>query len=119
MADSELGFVVGQPATAQIAFAVVLAFAITAFVAKKFLNVSYIFCTIAAVGVSIFAVMICAKEDVMVHMAENWPVQFFTRSICAVLPIQMVTFAAFGSIAGYWIALKWTGWSHHTEEIAQ
>ena len=118
MADPELGFVVGQPATTQIAFAVVLAFAITAFLAKKFLNVSYIFCTIAAVGVSVFAVMICAKEDVMVHMAENWPVQIFTRSICAVLPIQMVTFAAFGSIAGYWIALKWTGWSHHTEEIA-
>jgi len=117
--DPELGFVVGQPATTQIAFAVVLAFAITAFLAKKFLNVSYIFCAIAAVGVSVFAVMICAKEDVMLHMAENWPVQFFTRSICAVLPIQMVTFAAFGSIAGYWIALKWTGWSHHPEEIAQ
>ena len=116
--DHELGFVVGQPATTQIAFAVAFAFAIAAFLAKKFLNVSYIFCTIAAVGVSVFAVMIGAKEDVMLHMAENWPVQFFTRSICAVLPLQMVTFAAFGSVAGYWIALKWAGWSHHTEKIA-
>lgn len=110
MFDSELGSVVGQPGVAQIAFAVLIAFAIASFVVKRFLDVSYIYSTIAAAGLVYFGVTISAKADVLNYMVENWPVAFFTRATSAILPIQMVSFAALGSVAGYWIAIRYAQW---------
>ena len=110
MFTSELGSVVGQPSIAQIAFAVMTAFAIAAFVVKRFLDVSYIYSTVAAAGLVYFGVTISAKSDVLNYMVENWPVAFFTRATSAILPIQMVSFAAIGSVAGYWIAIRYAQW---------
>ena len=114
MFDSHVGSVVGQPSTGQIAFAVLISFGIAAFVVKKFLDVSYIFPAIAAAALTFFAItFFAAKQDVLEHMVQTWPLPFFTRATCAILPVQMVAFAAIGSIAGYWAAIKYTYWRKH------
>ncbi len=115
MHDSEIGSVVGQPGNGQIAFALLLSFAIAAFVSKKFLDASYIFPTIAACGLSYYAVWMAAKPDVLQHMIETWPEVFYSRSTSAVLPIQIVAFGAIGSVAGYWSAIKYAYWRKHGE----
>ncbi len=110
MFDAELGSVVGQPSTGQIAFAVFVSFGISAFVVKKFLNISYIFPVVSAALLTLFSIKAYARDEVLAYMVENWPVAFYSRAICAILPIQMVAFAVFGSVAGYWIAIKYAYW---------
>ena len=110
--DSELGSVTGQPEAAQIAFAVMLSFGIAGFVLKKFLNVSYLVTAFATAIVTYVAITISAKPDVLAHMVENWPAAFFPRATSAILPIQIVSFGAIGSLAGYWIAIQ-VAQSHH------
>ena len=104
--DSELGSVTGQPEAAQIAFAVMVSFGIAGFVLKKFLNVSYLVTAFATAIVTYVAITISAKPDVLAHMVENWPVAFFPRATSAILPIQIVSFGAIGSLAGYWVAIQ-------------
>lgn len=110
MFTSELGSVVGQPSVAQIAFAVFVSFTITAFVVKRFLDVGYIYSAVAAAGLTFFGISISAKADVLNYMVENWPVAFYTRATSAILPIQMISFAALGSVAGYWTAIRYAQW---------
>jgi hypothetical protein len=107
--DSQVGgFVVGQPDVGQIAFAVALSFGIAAFVAKRFLDASFVYPAIAAAGLVYFAItFFAAKQDILEHMVKTWPVTFFMRATCAILPLQMVAFAAFGSITGYWMAARY------------
>ena len=115
MFDSEIQKVVGQPGTAQIAFALIIAFGAAAFVAKQFLDVSYVFPAIAACGLGFYAMSIAGKPDVLEHMIIAWPEAVFAKSVSAVLPVQLVSFAAIGSIAGYWIAIKYAYWRRHGE----
>ncbi len=110
MFDAELGSVVGQPGMGQIAFAVFVSFGISAFVVKKFLNISYIFPVVSAALLTLFSIKVYARDDVLAYMVENWPVAFYSRAICAILPIQMVAFAVLGSVAGYWMAIKYAYW---------
>jgi hypothetical protein len=107
--DSQVGgSVVGQPSVGQIAFAVAVSFGIAAFVAKKFLDASYVYPAIAAAGLVYFAItFFAAKQDILEHMVKAWPVTFFMRATCAILPLQMVAFAAFGSITGYWLGARY------------
>ena len=108
MPDNQVGLVVGQPSVGQIAFAVAVSFGIAAFVAKKFLEVSYVYPAIAAAGLVYFAItFFAAKQDILEHMVKAWPVAFFMRATCAILPLQMVAFAAVGSIAGYWLGARY------------
>jgi len=107
MPDSQLGPVVGQPGVGQIAFAVFVSFGIAAFIAKRFLDVSFIFPAMAAPLLTFCAItFFAAKHDILEHMVQAWPVAFFTRPTCAILPLQMVAFGAVGAIAGYWTALR-------------
>jgi len=107
MPDSQLGLVVGQPSVGQIAFAVFVSFGLAAFIAKKFLNVCFIFPAMAAPALTFFAItFFAAKHDILEHMVQAWPVAFFTRATCAILPLQMVAFGTVGAIAGYWMASK-------------
>lgn len=106
--DSQVGPVVGQPSVGQIAFAVAVSFGIAAFVAKRFLDASYVYPAIAAAGLVYFAITFFAtKQDILEHMVKAWPVAFFMRATCAILPLQMVAFAAFGSITGYWLGARY------------
>ncbi len=114
MFDSQVGPVVGQPSVGQIAFAVAVSFGIAAFVAKRFLDASYVYPAIAAAGLVYFAItFFAAKQDILEHMVKTWPVTFFMRATCAILPLQMVAFAAFGSITGYWVAARYRHFRKH------
>ena len=108
--DNKLGSVFAQPAIGQIVFAVLVSFGVAAFGVKKFLNVSYIWPTIASAFVTGFAINIYVKQDVLQHLVQRWPAVFFSNAVTSILPVQMVAFGALGSIAGYWLAVRYNYW---------
>jgi hypothetical protein len=109
--DVKLGSVVAQPAIGQVVFAVLVSFGCAAFVAKKFFKVSYIWPSIASAFVTAFMASIYARE--VPYLVENWPAAFFSNSVISVLPVQMVAFGTLGSIAGYWMAIRYEYWRKH------
>ncbi|UCF17343.1 MAG: hypothetical protein JSW59_07740, partial [Phycisphaerales bacterium] len=109
--DNILGSVVAQPANGQIAFAVLVSFGVAAFVVKKFLNASYIWPAIATALVTAFSMHTYVREAS--YLARNWPAVFFENSVSSVLPIQMVAFGTLGSIAGYWMSVRYDYWRKH------
>ena len=111
LSDSELGSVVAQPAVGQIVFAVLVSFGVAAFVAKKFLNVSYIWPSISSAFVTAFMAIIYARE--VPYLVQNWPPAFFSNSVISILPVQMVAFGTLGSVAGYWMAIRYEYWRKH------
>lgn len=111
--DNKLGSVLAQPALGQIVFAVFVSFGIAAFVVKKFLNVSYICPTVASALVTAFAISIYVKQDVLRHLVQHWPTVFFSNAVASILPVQMVAFGTLGSIAGYWLAVRYNYWRKH------
>ena len=108
--DNKLGSVLAQPAVGQIVFAVLVSFGVAAFGVKKFLNVSYIWPTIASAFVTGFAINIYVKQDVLQHLVQRWPAVFFSNAVTSILPVQIVAFGALGSIAGYWLAVRYNYW---------
>ncbi len=111
MSDNGLGSVVAQPAPAQIAFAVLVSFGVAAFAVKKFLNVSYVWPALATALVTAFGMYNYAKN--VQYLAQAWPAAFFNDAIASVLPVQMVAFGALGSVAGYWMAIRYVYWRKH------
>ena len=107
---------VAQPAVGHIIFAVLVSFGLAAFVVNKFLKTSYIWPTIASILVTAFAVTTYAKQDVLQNFMESWPATFFSSSVVCVLPLQMVVFGSLGSIAGYWIAIRYTYHGKHEQK---
>lgn len=111
--DVRFGQIVGQPAAVQIAFAVIVSFAISAFLLKFFLNSSYIWAVISAVPLSFYIMTTYGKENILSYMSASWPASFFPYSGAAVLPIQMVVFGSIGAVIGYWAALRYRHWRSH------
>lgn len=111
--DDKLGSVIVQPAAGQIIFAVFMSFGIAAFVVKTFLNLSYIWPTIASGFVTAFSIVSYGKQDVLQHLSSNWPTAFFSHAVISVLPIHMVALGTLGSIAGYWMAIRYNYWRKH------
>ncbi len=109
--DNTLGSVVAQPAVGQIVFAVLVSFGAAAFVAKKFLNVGYIWPSISSAFVTAFIATIYGRE--VPYLVQNWPPAFFSNSVISVLPVQMVAFGTLGSVAGYWMAIRYEYWRKH------
>jgi len=109
--DNTLGSVVAQPAVGQIVFAVLVSFGAAAFVAKKFLNVGYIWPSISCAFVTAFIATIYGRE--VPYLVQNWPPAFFSNSVISVLPVQMVAFGTLGSVAGYWMAIRYEYWRKH------
>jgi len=105
--------VAAQPALAQVVFAVLVSFGLAAFVVKAFLNVSYIWPTIASALVTAFAITIYLKQNVLQHLVEHHPAAFFSNAVIAILPVQMVAFGTLGSIIGYWLAVRYHYWRKH------
>lgn len=103
--DSKLISVIGQPGNGQIAFAVILSFGIAAFVVKYFLYVNYVYTTISAV-LLVFWTIKAHVNPSLEYMTGFWPANIFPTSSCAILPIQMISFAAIGSMIGYWFAIQ-------------
>jgi hypothetical protein len=108
--DSRLGSVMGQPAIGQLIFAVLVSFGLVAFAAKAFLNVSYIWPSIASSLVTALGITLYAKQNLLEYLVESWPAVFFPQAVISILPIQMVAFGTLGSIAGYWLAIRYNYW---------
>jgi len=110
-----LGSVVAmaQPSVGQILFAVLISFKIAAFVVKKFLDVSYIWPAIATVLVTAFSTITYANQEVLQDFVQQWPAAFFPNTVVSVLPLQMVAFGTLGSIAGYWMGVRYSYWRKH------
>lgn len=113
MFDNKLGSVVAQPAIGQIVFAVCISFGLAAFVFKKFLNVSYLWPTIASGVLTFFAIITYVRQDMLEYLVRRWPAPFFPNVVISILPVQMVAFGALGSIAGYWLAVRYNYWRKH------
>lgn len=111
MSDNGLGYVVAQPAASQIAFAVLISFGVAAFAVKKLLNASYVWPALASALVAAFAMYTYARDAQ--YLAGAWPAAFFSDAIASVLPVQMVAFGALGSVAGYWMAIRYDYWRKH------
>jgi len=111
--DNRLGSVMAQPSVGQIIFAVLVSFGLAAFVVKKFLNVSYIWPIIASALVTAFAISTYANQDLLQYLAQRWPASFFSNSVISILPVQMVAFGTLGSIAGYWMGVRYSYWRKH------
>lgn len=112
--DSRVGLIVGQPAVGQIAFGVMVSFGISAFIVKRFLGADYTWPVIASAFVTAFAVSTYAKPKLLRYMLEAWPAAFYGNSAVCVLPLQMVAFGVLGSVAGYWLAVRYGYWRRHS-----
>jgi hypothetical protein len=111
--DNSLGSLMAQPSVGQIVFAVFVSFGLAAFVVKKFLDVSYIWPAIACVLVTAFAASTYANQEVLQYLVQRWPPTFFSNTVVSVLPLQMVAFGTLGSIAGYWMGVRYSYWRKH------
>jgi hypothetical protein len=111
--DSRFGSVVAQPAAGQIAFAVLVSFGLAAFVVKKFLAADYFWPILASALVTAFAASMYARQDDLQYIIRTWPAAFFSNSVVCVLPVQMVAFGTLGSVAGYWLAIRYDYWRKH------
>jgi len=111
--DPRLGSVMAQPAIGQVVFAVLVSFGIAAFIFKRFLNVSYIWPIAASAFVTGFAITAYLKQDILQHLVGQHPATFFCNAVTSVLPVQMVAFGTLGSIAGYWLAVRYNHWRKH------
>jgi hypothetical protein len=111
--DDKIGVVILQVTTAQTVFAILVSFGIVAFIVKKFLDVSYICPIVAAALVHPAVIAVYLKPEVMQRLVERWPAVFYPNAIASILPIQMVAFGALGSIAGYWLAVRYNFWRTH------
>jgi hypothetical protein len=105
--DSQFGAVVSQPATSQIIFAVLVSFGIAAFLVKAFLDVGYVWPVMASGLLSAFVITFYAKQQVLQHLVQYWPATFCTNPAMFILPMQLVAFGTLGSIAGYWLAIRY------------
>lgn len=116
MADNSIGTVFGQPPVGQVVFATLVSFGLAAFVVKRYLNVSYIWPIIAGCLITPFAISIYARATVLEPLAKQWPPVFFSNAAISILPVQMVAFGALGSIAGYWLAVRYNYRREHKTE---
>ena len=111
--DSASGAAVAQPAIGQIVFAVLVSFGIVGFLVQRVLGVDYIWPVIGTCLVNFVAVSAYGKYKVLEYFIERWPAMFFSNSVLAVLPVQIVAFGSLGAIAGYWMAVRYDYWHQH------
>ena len=104
-ADEKLGYVIGQPGKGQIAFAVCVAFLAAGFAVTHFLKIGYLV-PMACSAIAVFIAMRYAASPSVLNQMAGWPVAYVAKSICGVLPIQMVAFGSIGAFIGYQSALK-------------
>ena len=111
--DGRLDNTAAQPALGQIIFAVLLSFGIASFVVKLLLNTNYIWPAISCIFITFYGISSYMNPDVLENYVTHKPAIFFPNAIVSILPIQMVTFGILGSIAGYWMAIRYQYWKKH------
>lgn len=111
--DVRIGSVVAQPSVGQIVFAVSVSFGIAAFLVKRFLDAGYIWPITASALLTGFVVITRIRQDTLKQLVEHYPPAFFSSTVISILPLQMVAFGVLGSIAGYWLAIRYNYWRKH------
>jgi hypothetical protein len=111
--DPKVGYAIGQPAAAQIIFAILTAFGVTGYLVKKVFDLDYFWPIIATCLVIPFGIISYGQYEVIEYFVGRWPAVFFANSILTVLPIQAVAFGTLGAVAGYWIAVRYDYWHKH------
>jgi len=102
-----------QPAVGQIIFGVAAAFAVAAFVVKRFLDLSYLWPAVASLFVVALAEALHYHAAMIQQYAETYPAPLFPHSVFAILPVQLVALGTLGSILGYWMAVRYDYWRKH------
>ena len=105
--------IAAQPAVGQIIFALLAAFGIAAFIIKKFLDLSYVWPTVASVFVLPLGDLIYGNTATIEKFALTKPATFYPHALFAILPVQLVALGALGSIIGYWMAIRYDYWRKH------
>ena len=113
--DDKLGFVVGHPGNRQIAFGVFVSVGIAGFAAKHFLDTHYIPVIVGAAGIYIGIISMYIGSETLPYMVKTWPIDFFPKSIYAILPVQFASFGALGAMAGHWSSIYIKHRSEHPE----
>ena len=102
-----------QPEVGQLLFGLIAAFAVAAFVVKKFFNMGYIWSAIASLFVIAFAEKIYYGSATIQEFAETRPATLFPHGVFTALPLQLVALGALGSVLGYWLAVRYDYWRKH------
>jgi hypothetical protein len=105
-----------QPPIGQIIFGVIAAFAVAAFVVKKFTQFSYLWPILGSAFVLAFAQAIYYNPQSIRQWVETRPATFFPHSALTVLPVQFVALGTIGSIIGYWLAVRYDWWRQHESQ---
>ncbi|HOM75382.1 MAG TPA: hypothetical protein P5175_10135 [Anaerohalosphaeraceae bacterium] len=104
--DEVLGSVAGQPGHRQAAFGVFVAVGLAAFIARYFLGTDYIPVILGASLLYIGAFTRIIDSQDLQHLVKTWPIDFYTHTIYAILPIQYAPFSVLGAMTGYWISIQ-------------
>lgn len=111
--DVRMDSFVGQPIVGQIVFAVLVSFGLAAFIVKVFLNAGYLWPIIASAFVTLFVSTVYVNQEMLQRLVQHYPPVFFPNAVIAILPVQMVALGTLGSIAGYWMAIRYNYWRQH------
>jgi hypothetical protein len=103
--DEKLGFVVGHPGHRQIAFGVFVSVGLASFAAKHFLRSHYLPVILGSTLMYIITFSQFIGSDILGHIVKTWPIDFFPKSIYAILPLQYAPFSVLGAMAGFWISI--------------
>jgi hypothetical protein len=104
--DETLGYVVGQPGHRQAAFGVFVSVGLAAFVVRYFVGTHYIPVVLGAAALYIGAFTKIINSQILEHIVRTWPIDFFSHTIYAILPIQYASFSVLGGLTGYWISFQ-------------
>jgi hypothetical protein len=103
--DEKFGYVVGHPGHRQIAFGVFVSVALAGFAVKHFLQTHFIPVILGAMVAYLAMFTKLIGSENLQYMVTTWPIDFFTHSIYAILPVQFCPFAVLGAMTGYWISI--------------
>jgi hypothetical protein len=102
--------IAAQPPVGQIVFAIIAAFAVAAFAVKKFLNLGYCWPAAASALVTAFTAIVYYGPKAAEEFAQSRPATVFPHGALTVLPVQIVSLGAVGSVIGYWLAIRYDYW---------
>jgi hypothetical protein len=114
--DEQLGSVVGQAGSKQIAFGVFVSTAIAAFIAKKFVKIHFSAVILGVVGMYIVVFTQLINSETLKYIIEKWTIYYAPHTVYTILPVQLVPFAALGALTGYWIGVRMDEPPVETEE---
>lgn len=111
--STSYNMVYAQPQIGQIVFGITAAFAVAAFVVKKFLDLSYLWPAVASIFVLPLAQVVFYGPRTIQTFAESRPATFYPHAIFAILPLQLTALGALGSVLGFWLAVRYNFWRKH------